>query len=164
MHVILTECHQIPRHPLISVRSSLRSNSRDFHWSTQGNLQPLVSVADSRDPGPHVTASACAVESGEIRTVEHVEWRRGCHGGVLDFAALDANWSCAWSSWKRQCICVVNSVSQCLLDTRMTFVTLQVPAVAIRMSPRWFKLYQSKILYELVALSSPMSPHWLTWY
>lgn len=103
MHVILTESHQIPSNPLIGILPSLRGNSSDFHRSTQSNLQPLVGVPDPCDPGSHIAPSACAVQSGEVRTVKYVERRGGCHGGVFYFAALDAYRCSARSSWKGNC-------------------------------------------------------------
>lgn len=101
MHVILTERHQITRHPLVSICSSLCCNSCEFHWSTESDLQPLIGVSNTGDPGPHEATGTRAMESSEEWTVVDVIRRRGGHGSVFDLTALNANWNGARSSWMK---------------------------------------------------------------
>ena len=121
VHVILAESYQIACHPLIGVMPALCRNSCDFHWSTQSDLQILISISYTCYPGSHIAASAWAVESSEVWTVEDIIGRWSSHSSVLDSAVLYANCCSTGSNWKWRFFEVFNTCVQ----TKLTLLSLQ---------------------------------------
>lgn len=102
---IRTVIQIVRRNPLVSVVSTLSSNSRHLHWPSQVYLQPLVMIIVSRGPGPNKPTSTRTMKSRQPRRMVRIPPRRGCNGGIFDSIVLKAKRTVAksfWSKWTRQ--------------------------------------------------------------
>ena len=89
---IIAVGNSVWRHPLISIISSLGSDSLDNWNSSQVNLQPLFGVPILSDPASSGLASILCLKSGTPGTVVVVvHWGGGEHR-TSDAAILDSEW------------------------------------------------------------------------
>lgn len=74
MSSILTVTQLVSRHPLVSVLTSLCFYFRDFHWSFEIHLEPLMMIVVSCAPGPNVSTTFDCTQSSKSGCVVFVPY------------------------------------------------------------------------------------------